>query len=72
MTQTPEEIRAAAVAALMTPGAERLQLAARMAELETTLRPLVRDAVAAGIPQSRITELTGLARNTVRAWSRGE
>jgi hypothetical protein len=70
MASTPEEIRAAAVAALIAPGGERRQVAARLTELDAVLRPLVRDAVAAGVPQPRIGELTGLARNTIRAWSR--
>ncbi len=72
MTRTPEEIRAAAVAALVAPGAERRELAARMAEVDAVLRPLVREAVAAGVPQPRIGELTGLARGTIRAWSQAE
>ena len=70
MTRTPEERRAQAVAALMTPGEERRELLARVAELDGDLRPLVREAVAAGVPQPRIVEITGLARNTIRAWSR--
>ncbi|MEU5840142.1 hypothetical protein ABZ820_41785 [Streptomyces diacarni] len=70
MTRTPEEARAAAVAALAGPGAERRELSARLSALDETLRPLVREAVSAGVPQPRIGELTGLARNTVRAWSR--
>jgi hypothetical protein len=70
MARTPEEIRAAAVAALIGPGGERLVVAARLAELDETLRPLVRDAAAAAVPQARIGELTGLARNTIRAWVR--
>jgi len=70
MTRTPEEIRAEAVAALAAPGAERRELTARVAEIDATLRPLVRKAVEAGVPQPRIGELTGLARGTIRAWSR--
>ena len=65
---TPEETRAAAVAALMAPGAERLELTARVAEIDAALRPLVRQAVAAGVPQTRVREITGLARGTIRAW----
>jgi hypothetical protein len=70
MTRTPEEIRAEAVSALMGPGAERRSLVARVAEVTETLRPLVRQAVTAGVPQPRIMEITGLARNTIREWSR--
>lgn len=72
MARTPEEIRAQAVGALMAPGEERRTLLARVAELDETLRPLVREAVGAGVPQPRIVEITGLARNTIRAWSRTE
>ncbi len=70
MSRTPEEIRAEAVAALMTPGEERRALVARVAELDAALRPLIRQAVEVGVPQPRIGEITGLARNTIRAWSR--
>jgi hypothetical protein len=70
MSRTPEEIRAEAVVALTQPGAERRELSARLSEVDATLRPLVRRAVEAGVPQPRIMELTGLARGTVRAWSR--
>src|ERR1044072_592506 len=35
------------------------------------LRPRGRGAVEAGVPQPRIVEITGLARNTIRAWSGG-
>ena len=70
MSLTPEEIRAKAVNALMGPGGERRSLTARLAEVDATLRPLVREAVAAGIAHPRIMELTGLARGTVREWSK--
>ncbi|MGO4417242.1 hypothetical protein AB4Z54_00300 [Streptomyces sp. MCAF7] len=72
MTRTPEEIRAEAVAALTAPGAERLELTARVAEVDETLRPLVRQALAAGVPATRIRELTGLARGTIRTWVAGD
>lgn len=71
MSPTPEEMRAEAVAALAGPGSERLELTAKVASLDETLRPLVRRAVAAGVPQTRVRELTGLARGTIRAWVEG-
>lgn len=71
MSPTPEEVRAEAVAALAEPGSERLRLTSRVAEVDETLRPLVRRAVAAGVPQTRVRELTGLARGTIRAWVEG-
>jgi hypothetical protein len=71
MSPTPEEAKAAAVAALVGPGGQRLELMRRVEELDEVLRPLVRRAVAAGVPKTRIRELTGLARGTVGAWSKG-
>ena len=35
----------------------------RLSEVDARLRPLVRRAVEAKVPQPRIVELTGLARN---------
>lgn len=70
MSRTPEELRAEAVTALLAPGAERRDLMAKVAEIDSRLRPLVRSAIAAGVPQMRIVEITGIARGTVRAWSR--
>ena len=69
MTRTPEEIRAEAVNALMAPGADRIAAVAKVAEANEKLRPLVQAAVAAGVPQPRIMEITGLARNTIRDWA---
>ncbi len=71
MTRTPEQVRAEAVAALVEPGTERLELMARVADVDATLRPLVRAAVEAGVPGLRVRELPGLARGTIRAWSQG-
>ena len=72
MSRTPEEDRAAAVTALAGPGRERLDAVARVAEIDGRLRPLVRDAIAAGVPGTRVRELTGLARGTIRAWVEGD
>ena len=66
----PEHAQAEAVTAITDPGAERIRLMARLAEIDATLRPLVRTATKAGVRASRITELTGLSKTTIRAWSR--
>jgi hypothetical protein len=65
----PEHAQADAVAAIVGPGAERIRLTARLAELDGVLKPLIRTAAEAGVRPSRIIELTGLSKNTVRAWS---
>lgn len=70
MTRTPEERRAEAVAALLGPGSRRRELMEQVAEVDSQLRPLVRAAIEASVPQMRIVEITGIARGTVRAWSR--
>jgi hypothetical protein len=67
-TPTPEQIRAEAVAALSEPGRERLKLTAQLAEVDSRLRPLVRQAIEAGVPRTRVRELTGLARGTINLW----
>ena len=72
MSPTPEESRAAAVSALVGPGQDRLEAVARVAEIDGRLRPLVRQAIAAGVPGTRVRELTGLARGTIRAWVEGD
>jgi hypothetical protein len=66
---TPEQIRAEAVEELTGPGRQRLELARQMSQVDETLRPIVRKALGAGVPATRIRELTGLARGTIRAWS---
>jgi hypothetical protein len=70
MSRTPEELRAEAVGALMGPGGERRELMAKVVEVDSRLRPLVRSAIEARVPQMRIVEITGLARGTVREWSK--
>jgi DNA-directed RNA polymerase specialized sigma24 family protein len=37
--------------------------------LDTRLRPLILEAVAAGVPYRRIAELTGVSRATVARWA---
>lgn len=66
----PEHAQADAIAAIVDPGAERIRLMARLAEIDGTLKPLIRTATQVGVRQGRIIELTGLSKNTIRAWSR--
>jgi DNA-directed RNA polymerase specialized sigma24 family protein len=65
---TPEEARASAARSLAEPGRERLRLVARLEEVDKSIRPLVAQAVAAGLPYRRIAELTGVSRATVGRW----
>lgn len=65
----PEHAQADAIAAIVDPGTERIRLMARLAEIEGALKPLVRTATSVGVRPSRITELTGLSKTTIRAWS---
>ncbi|MFJ8628882.1 hypothetical protein ACIRD3_39375 [Kitasatospora sp. NPDC093550] len=69
MTQrTPSQLRADAEAKLAGPGARRIQLQSDIDDLDEELLPLVVEARAMEVPFRRITELTGIASNTVRAW----
>ncbi|MFE9927222.1 hypothetical protein ACFYQA_38660 [Streptomyces sp. NPDC005774] len=71
MTQkTPAQLRADAEAALTGPGQRRIRLLAELEEVETELRPLIRSAREVELPIRRITELTAVAPNTIRAWMR--
>jgi hypothetical protein len=42
---------------------------ARLTELDRALKPLVRTASQVGVRPTRITELTGLSKTTIRVWS---
>ncbi|CAL9641647.1 hypothetical protein [Streptomyces sp. enrichment culture] len=71
MTQkTPAELRAEAEVALKPLGQKRIRLLAQLEEVEEQLRPLVMEAVRMEVPFRRINELTAVAPNTARAWSR--
>ncbi|GGS78295.1 hypothetical protein GCM10010285_65530 [Streptomyces pseudogriseolus] len=71
MTQkTPAQLRADAEAALTRPGQRRIKLLAQLDEVEAELKPLIRHAREVELPIRRITELTAVAPNTVRAWLR--
>jgi hypothetical protein len=65
---TPEQLRADAVEALKEPGRRRLELLRQIAEIDDELRPLISRAREVEVAFTRITELTGVAPNTVRSW----
>ncbi|POX57446.1 hypothetical protein C3492_43540 [Streptomyces sp. Ru62] len=73
MTQkTPAELRAEAEAALKGPGQRRIKLLAELEAIDAELRPLIREARRMEVSIRRITDLTAVAPNTVRAWARSE
>ena len=65
---TPAQLRAEAKDALLEPGAQRLELQRQLTEIDAVLRPLVARAVEVEVPYRTITDLTGVAPNTARAW----
>ncbi|MGY0463026.1 hypothetical protein ACW14Y_22680 [Kitasatospora sp. cg17-2] len=67
---TPEDLRAHAVRQLSGVGNRRIELASELADLDSALRPLILEAVAAGVPYRRIEELTGVSRASVTRWTR--
>ncbi|MCQ4045495.1 hypothetical protein ACFOSC_01825 [Streptantibioticus rubrisoli] len=69
MQKTPAQLRADAEEALKGPGQRRVKLLAQLEELDEELRPLIRAAREVELPIRRITELTAVAPNTVRAWT---
>ena len=72
MTQkTPAQLRADAEAKLREPGQRRIRLLAQLEELDRELRPLIAAAREVELPIRRITELTAVSPNTVRAWTTG-
>lgn len=52
------------------PGQQRIKLLAQLDKIDAELRPLIRSAREVELPIRRITELTAVATNTVRAWSK--
>ncbi|MFH9894400.1 hypothetical protein ACH4OQ_38435 [Streptomyces luteogriseus] len=71
MTQkTPGQLRDDAAEALREPGRRRIELLAALEAVDAELRPLVREARRMEVPIRRITELTAVAPNTVRAWAK--
>ena len=65
---TPEDRRALVVRKLAEPGRQRIRLAAELQDLDHQIRPLVVQAVVAGVPYRRIAELSGISRATVSRW----
>lgn len=73
MTQkTPAQLRADAEATLRGPGQRRIELLAQLDELDKELRPLIAAARVVEVPIRRITEITAVSPNTVRAWTAAE
>ena len=71
MTQkTPAELRAEAEAAITSLGQRRIKLLAQLEEVDRELRPLIAEAVRMEVSYRRINELTAVAPNTARAWSK--
>ncbi|MFF5596669.1 MULTISPECIES: hypothetical protein [Streptomyces] len=71
MTQkTPGQLRDEAAEALKPLGQKRIKLLAQLEEVDRELRPLVAEAVRMEVPYRRINELTAVAPNTARAWSK--
>jgi hypothetical protein len=73
MTQkTPAQLRAEAEKALTPLGQKRVRLLAQLEEIDRDLRPLIAEAVRMEVPYRRINELTAVAPNTARAWSKSK
>ncbi|WP_344535938.1 hypothetical protein, partial [Streptomyces albiaxialis] len=73
MTQkTPAQIRAEAEAEMEPLGAERLRLLAELEKIDGRLKPKILKARTLEVSLRRITTLTGVAPNTVRAWEKAE
>lgn len=73
MTQkTPAQLRAEAEEAITPLGQRRIKLLAQLEELDAELRPLISTAVEMEVPYRRINQLTAIAPNTARAWSKAE
>jgi len=67
---TPRMLRERAENELRPVAQRRVRLLAELEEVERELRPLVQRAVAAEVSYRRISALSGLSPNTIRAWSR--
>lgn len=73
MTQkTPAQLRADAEAAIRPLGQKRITLLGQLEEIDAELRPLIQSARSVEVPLRRIAELTAVAPNTVRAWTRSD
>lgn len=73
MTQkTPAQLRADAEAAIKPLGQKRIKLLAQLEEIDVDLKPLIQSARSVEVPLRRIAELTAVAPNTVRAWTKND
>lgn len=71
MTQkTPGQLRAEAEEALKPLGQKRIKMLADLEALDAELLPLIREARRMEVPIRRITDLTAVSPNTVRAWAK--
>ncbi|MFB7663974.1 helix-turn-helix domain-containing protein [Kitasatospora sp. NPDC056138] len=68
----PEDRQAKAVRQLVGPGQRRRTLVTQLEQVERELRPVVLEAVAAGVTYRRIAELSGISRATVARWAKTE
>ena len=53
-------------------GQRRIDLLAQLEDVESQLRPVVREAVRVEVSQRRISALTALSTTTIGKWTRGE
>lgn len=67
---TPAQLRAAAEAKLQPLGQRRIHVLAELDEIDRALKPLILEARAVEVSLRRISELTAIAPNTLRAWTR--
>ncbi|MEU6945473.1 hypothetical protein ABZ957_09580 [Streptomyces sp. NPDC046316] len=73
MTQkTPAQLRADAEEALRELGQRRIRLLAELETVDADLRPLIAEARRMEVSLRKITDLTAVAPNTIRAWGRQE
>ncbi|MGW0172062.1 hypothetical protein ACWDWT_43970 [Streptomyces sp. NPDC003343] len=67
---TPAQLRAQAEDQLRPLGQRRIELLAELEQIESQLRPVVRNAVRVEVSQRRISALTGLSTTTIGKWTR--
>ncbi|MGW2204816.1 hypothetical protein [Streptomyces sp. NPDC001774] len=71
MTQkAPSQLRADAEEALREAGQTRIRLLAELEAIDAELRPLIMEARRMEVSLRKITALTAVAPNTIRAWAR--
>jgi transposase len=67
--QLREEAQADAIRAMLPVAKKRLAAMEQVKQLTEELRPLVEDALRAGVTTRRIRELTGLGPDTITRWT---